>query len=95
MSTLTASRQTATMPQSAIRTHFHQALDIHRDFLAEIALDRAFPFDQIPEMIHFLLGKIAHFLFRVYLRPMKKRQSTGPPDAIDIGQPDGRPLSRW
>src|SRR5579864_7298647 len=46
MGPLTAHRQTAAMTKTAISAHFDEALDIHRDFLAEVAFDSAFILNQ-------------------------------------------------
>jgi hypothetical protein len=73
MGALPTRRQTAPVPQAAISAHFHQALDIHRNFFAKIALNRAFALDQSTKMIDFFLRQIPDLLSRVYLRPMKKR----------------------
>jgi hypothetical protein len=46
---LAAHRQAAAVPQAAIGTHFDVALDVHRDFLAQIAFDRAFGFENLAD----------------------------------------------
>src|ERR1700685_2481681 len=43
---LPPNRQTTPVPQSAIGAHLHQALDVHRDFLAQVAFDRTLAFYQ-------------------------------------------------
>src|ERR1043166_7857982 len=42
---LATNRQPAAVPQSAIGAHLDVTLDVHRDFFAEIALYRAFFFE--------------------------------------------------
>ena len=42
MRALTTDRKTAAMPQTAIATKIHEALDVHRYFAPEVALDHPF-----------------------------------------------------
>src|SRR6185312_7147684 len=82
MSALPSSRQAAAMTKAAIRSHFHQALDIHRGFFAKVAFNRALAFDEVAEVVDLLFRQIANLLIRVHLSPVKERKRTGPPDAI-------------
>jgi hypothetical protein len=89
MSALAAGWQTTTVPQTTIRAHFYEALDVHRDFFAEVAFDCAFSLDQGTEMVDFLLGKIGDLLLWIDLRPVQKRQGACTPNAVNISQPNG------
>ena len=42
---LPAHRQAAAMPQPAVGAHLDVTLDVHRDFFAQVAFDRAFLFE--------------------------------------------------
>ena len=46
------------MAKPAIRAHFDQPLDVERDFLAEVTLNRALFFDQGSDAVHFLFGEV-------------------------------------
>lgn len=45
------------MPDTTVATEVHQALDAHRDFPAQITLDRELA-DFLPQTIHVCLGKV-------------------------------------
>ena len=65
MGPLAADRQAAAMPQSAIGAHFDVTLDVQRDFLAEIAFDRAFVFEDLTDVVDFFLRQISDLLVRI------------------------------
>ena len=83
------------MPQPAIGTHFDEALDVHRKFLAEIAFDRSFVLDQGSNAVDFVFGQVGDLLGGVHVGTMEQRERTGPPDAVDIRQTDLGPLLGW
>ena len=92
---LAANRQAAAVPQAAIGAHLDEALDVQRDFLAEIAFDRAFVFEGLTDVVDFLFGQVADLLVRDRCRARcSKRLRPGPADAVDVGQPDLSPLLR-
>src|SRR5260370_26760241 len=51
MSALASNRQAAPMPQAAIGAHLDVTLDIHRDFLAHVAFDRALFFEDLADVV--------------------------------------------
>ena len=53
------------MPQTAIGTHFDVALDVQRHFLAEIAFDGAFFFQNLTDVVDFFFRQIADLLVRI------------------------------
>jgi hypothetical protein len=55
---LAAHRQAAAVPQAAEAADFHQPLDVHRDLLAEIALDAALLLDHPADLAHIVFGQI-------------------------------------
>src|ERR1700691_27027 len=92
VSALAAHGQAAPVPQAAIGTHLDVALDIHRDFLAQVAFDSAFLFQNLADAIDFILGQIGHLLIEIDARPVEQRPRTGAPDTIDVREPDFGPL---
>src|SRR5215212_4433262 len=46
---LAAHRQAAAVPQAAVAGHVHQALDVHGDLAAEVALDPVLAVDQLAD----------------------------------------------
>src|SRR5579864_9320244 len=62
---LAAYRQAAAVPHAAVGTHLDVALDIHRDFLAQVAFHGAFLFEDLAHAVHFVLGEVADLLVKV------------------------------
>src|SRR5688572_19007825 len=85
---LSAHRQAAAMPQSAVRSHLDVPLDIHRDFLAEIAFDRAFFFQNLADLVDLVFGEVANLLIEIDAGPMEERLRSRTADTINIRQPD-------
>src|SRR5580658_1862314 len=92
VSALAAHGQAAPVPQAAVGAHLDVALDVHRDFLAQVALDGAFLFQNLADPIDFVLGQIGHLFIEIDARAVQQRARTGASDAIDVGEPDFRPL---
>src|SRR5580658_3189322 len=92
MRALAAHRQAAPVPQAAIGAHLDVALDVHRDFLAQIAFDRAFLFQNRADATDFVLRQIGYLFVEIDARAVEQRPRTRAPDAIDIGEPDLSPL---
>ena len=55
---LAANRQRAAMTQAAIAAEVHQALDVHRDFAAQIALDEIVAVDGLADLQDFGVGEL-------------------------------------
>src|SRR6266581_3329432 len=60
MGTLAANRQTASMPQTSVRSDFHQPLDIEGNFLSEIAFDAVLFFDDFADLVGFVVVQITN-----------------------------------
>src|ERR1022692_865145 len=88
MRALPAYRQAAAMPQSAVGTHLDVPLDVHRDFFAQVAFDRAFFFQNRTNMVDFVFRQIANLLVEVNPAPVKQRLRSGTADAVDVREPD-------
>src|SRR6202034_2680457 len=85
---LSADRQVAAMPESAIGADFDEPLDVHRNLLAEIALHHPLLLDHGANAVHFLFAEVLHLLHGVHLGLIKNGSGARMPDAVDIGQPD-------
>jgi hypothetical protein len=86
-------RQTAAVPQSAVGAHLDVTLDVHRDFLAEVAFHGAFLLQNLADAVNFVLAQIADFLVELDTRPIQQRFGTGAAYAVNVSQPDLGPLS--
>ena len=53
------------MPQSAVGTHLDVTLDVHRDFFAQVAFDRAFFFENRTDLVDFVFRQVANLLVEV------------------------------
>src|SRR5579872_6985734 len=71
MRTLSANRQAAAMAEATIGAHFDETLDVHRNFLAQIAFDCALVFNQGSDLVHLVLGQIRNLLFGTHARPVQ------------------------
>ena len=65
-----AGRKTTTVAQSTVGAHFDQALDVQRDFLAEIAFHFAFFFENLADAVHFVFRKLRNLALGVDARPV-------------------------
>src|SRR5260370_16277554 len=54
MSALASNRQAAPMPQAAVGAHLDVTLDVHRDFLAQVAFDGSPFFEDLADVVDFL-----------------------------------------
>src|SRR5262249_34461258 len=57
---LAAEREAPAMTQAAVAADFHQALDVERDLLAEVALDAAHFLDDPADLPDVVLGEVLH-----------------------------------
>src|SRR5689334_6514054 len=76
------------MPQPAIAADLHQSLDVHRDLLAEIALDAADLFDHPADLAHIVFGEILHPDVGTHARGAEDVVRSLPADAVDVGESD-------
>ena len=73
MGPLSSHGQAATMTQAAVRADVHQALDVHLNPLAQIALDLALAFDDGADPTKILLSQFAHAGIGVDIRFLQDR----------------------
>src|SRR6476620_2232732 len=67
MRALSADRQVAAVAVAAVGTDFDEALDVHRNFLAQIAFHHAFRFNDLADAIDFVFAQILDFLIGIDL----------------------------
>src|SRR6185503_4351105 len=85
---LPAHRQRAAVAQPAVAADFHQPLDVHRDLLAEIALDAALVLDHLADLADVVLGEILDPEVGADPGVLEDRVRPHPADAVDVGEPD-------
>ena len=89
---LTTHRQTFAMAQAAVAAQIHQALDVHRDFTPQIALDPVFPVYQLADVEDLLIGELVHPAIVGDAQLLADLGGLGRANAIDIAQPDQHAL---
>src|SRR4051812_31468937 len=70
----------------------HQALDVHRDLLAEIPFDPALLLDDAADLAHVVFGQVLDPDVRADLGRVQDVVRALPPDPVDVGQPYFDPL---
>src|SRR6202043_2777171 len=85
-------RQPLAMPQSAVAAEIHQPLDVHRNLPPQVTLDRVFAVDQLADAQDLVIGHLVNAPLDWNADPAADLESLGPPDAVDVGQPDRDPL---
>src|SRR5262245_47060522 len=89
---LPTDRQVASMPHPPPAPDFHQALDVHRDLLAEITFHSSLFLDHPADLPDVFLGQILDTDVRTDAGLGQDVVRALPPDAVDVGQPDLDPL---
>src|SRR2546428_3863506 len=64
MRALASGRQAATMAEPAVRTDFHEPFDIERDFLTQVAFHPILLFDDLADLVYFIVVQLANFRIR-------------------------------
>jgi hypothetical protein len=80
------------MSQTAIASDVHQALDIHRDFPAQVTFDPHLLVDDLADAVDLIVSQIAHSCIWVDIRPLEKLLARMQPNPEDIGQRRLNPL---
>jgi hypothetical protein len=76
------------MPQAPERAGIHQTLYTHRDFFAQIAFDLIVMLDNFAEFHNLVFTEVLDPNCSVHAGFLENLQRRGPPNAVDIGQPD-------
>src|SRR5206468_9638317 len=89
---LAAHRQVAPVAQSAVRPDLDQALDVHGQLAAEVALDLVAPVDELTKARDLVLGKRGHARVRVDIGLAEELLRGRRADAVDVRQGSLDPL---
>ncbi len=74
------------MPETAITPDIHQALDVHRDFTTQVALDPHLFVDDFANAVDFIVRQIPHARIRIHIRAFQELLAGVESNAEDIGQ---------
>src|SRR5579872_2121326 len=88
MGALSANRQVAAMTEPAIGADFDETLDVHRNFLAQIAFDQTLGLDDRTDAVNFFFAEVLNLLHRFDLGFVENARRARMPDAINVGQRD-------
>src|ERR1700757_2238608 len=88
MCALAADRQVAAVAESAIGADFDETLDVHRNFLAQIALHQPFSLNDRTDAVNFFFAQVLHLLHRVDLGVIAEATGARMTDAVDVRQRD-------
>jgi hypothetical protein len=83
------------MPQPAIATDVHQALDVHLHSLAQVAFDLTLDFQDVTDTAQLVFTQIANACIDVDTRFLEHRARTRTANAIDISETDFGSLVWW
>src|SRR5215510_8006177 len=89
---LAAHREVAPVAHPAIRADLHEALDVHGDVLAEIALDLALGVDDLGDAARLLVREVLHPHARVDPGLAEDAVAARDSDAVDVRERDLDPL---
>src|SRR3974377_2009558 len=76
------------MPAAAVALNIDEALDVHLDVFAEIALDVALVLDHLADVVYLFFTEILNLLEGVHLGLLKDLQRARVPDTEDISERD-------
>src|SRR5260370_20146414 len=94
MRAVASNRQAAPMPQAAVGAHLDVTLDVHRDFLAQVAFHGSLFFEDLANGADFIFAQIAYLFVKINPRAKQQRLRTSAPDAINIAESDFDSLLR-
>ena len=88
MGALAVHRQILAMARAAIGPDLDEPLDVHRNVLAQIALDAALAFDDLADAVDLIFVEVLHFLHGVNLGGLDDARGARMSDTVDVGQRD-------
>src|SRR5260370_18095204 len=88
MRAVAANRQVSPVAKSAVGTDFDETLDVHRNFLAQIALDHSFRLDDRADTIDLFLAQLLDLFHGVHFGLVENMYGSRLADAVDIRQRD-------
>src|SRR6202000_3197322 len=93
--TLTANREVLAVTQAAIAAQVHQALDVHRDFAAQITFDEIVAVDHFADLDGFGFGEVMDTAVRRDADLLHNLACLGGTDSMDVAEADFDPLLGW
>src|SRR6266567_2342394 len=88
MSALAADRKIAAVAESAIGADFDETLDVHRNFLAQVALYQPLGLNDGTDAVDLFFAQVLHLLHGLDLRLVTNTPGARMSDAVDIRQRD-------
>ena len=85
---LSPRRQAAAVAQSTVGLNVDEALDVHRDVLAEIAFDVSLVLDNLADAVYLVFAEILDLLEWVNIRRSEDAQRTRVADPVDVSERD-------
>jgi hypothetical protein len=85
-------RHASPVPKTAVTADVHEALDVHRDFATQVALDPHLFVDDLANPIDLIIRQITHARVRIDIRALEQLLARMQPDAKDIRQRRLNPL---
>src|SRR5215831_20861842 len=76
------------MACTSVRPDLHQPLDVHRDVLAEVALDATLLLDDAADLPHVVLGEVFDANVWAHTRFLQDAIRAVPSDAVDVSEAD-------
>jgi len=73
---------------ATVRADVHQALHVHRDVAAQVALDLELALDDLADPVHLVVRPGLHPLAGIHVGLEKHPPPGGPPESIDVGDRD-------
>src|SRR5215469_878893 len=86
MRALSANRQVSAMAESAVGADFDEPLDVHRNFLAQIAFHQSLGLNDRTDAVDLFFAEVGNLLHRIDLRLIENASRARVADPIDIGQ---------
>src|ERR1035438_6811818 len=78
------------MPESAIGTDFDEALDVHRNILAQIAFHRALRLDHLADAVDLVFTQVGNFFHRIHVGRVQNARRARIADTVDVSERDIR-----
>src|SRR6516165_11911017 len=92
---LSAHGQVTAVTIPAVGADFDEPLDVHRNFLAEIAFHHAFSLDDLADTVDLVFAQVLDLLVRVDLGLFQDAARARIADAVDVSERDYHMLVAW
>src|SRR5439155_9312383 len=95
MRTLPAHRQVAAVAVPTIRADFDESLDVHRNFLAQVAFHHSLALDDLADAVDLVFREILHLLHGIDLRLVQNPGGSRVSNSVNVSQRDIHVLVTW